>query len=35
MKSIVGYLEYGFLVFQFLQNQECLRIQGGHFQHLL
>jgi len=35
MKSVVGFLEYGFPVFRFLQNQACLRIQAGHFQHLL
>jgi len=27
-------LGYGFLVFQCLQNQECLRGERGYFQHL-
>jgi hypothetical protein len=33
MKSVVGNLEYGFPVFQFLRNQAGLRVYGGLFKH--
>ena len=29
MKSVVGNVEYGFPVFQFLRNQAGLRVDGG------
>jgi hypothetical protein len=35
MSSVIGNLEYSFLMFQPLQNQARLWIEGGHFQHLL
>jgi hypothetical protein len=35
MKSVVGNLECVCLVFHFLRNNGCLRVKGGHSQHLL
>ena len=34
MKIVFGNLEGGFLVFQFLRNQACLRVKGILFQYL-
>jgi len=35
MKSVVGNLEHGFPVFQFLRNPARLRDEETHFQHIL
>jgi hypothetical protein len=35
MKSVVGNLEHGFPVFQFLRNPARLRAEETHFKHIL
>ena len=32
MRTIIQDLEYGCLVYQFFQNQQCFRAERGHFQ---
>jgi len=35
MKRVKGNLEKCFPVLQFLQNEICLRVTGGHFQYTI
>jgi hypothetical protein len=35
VENVLGNLEQVFLVFQTLQNQTCLRVEGRNFQHHL